>query len=340
MAEPNLYSDPSRDPLTAFGASCVKFPTNLSKMGIPYVLFGPYERQRVISVSGKASESLLDSLPPPQRKIALPIPSSALSTTLSVGYRDASLGGAMGSLAIGGSNVLGPINNLINAAKNVDFTAALESGKQILGELGSSAVDAGLVGALQGLGNISEAARDTVLLLGKRQINPFTEVLYENVPFREHIFTYTFQPKSLHESQEIDKILQYFKFYMLPEFSASKISIPGVDALPEAEGQFGVWLKFPLEWQITYSISDTTFTLLPSVLTSMQVNYADGVDSPKLFKPAGNESRRYPTKIDVSMTFKEVSFLSRNQIVVDDPVNSEDAGVFDDAKRNRTRYRF
>jgi len=337
----NLYSydDPSRDPLTVFGTDCVKFPTNLSKLGIPYVLFGPYERNRVVSIgeSFATPTSLLDGLPGPRRTIALPIPSSALSTTFSVGYRDVSLGGAVGSLVVGGKNILEEANKLKNAVQNADgwidkVKATVGGLAGIAGEAGSTLVDAGTTGALQGLGGISETFKDVATLAMNKTVNPFTEVLYENVPFREHTFVYTFQPKSLHESQTIDKILQYFKFYMLPEFTST------------LAGQFGTWLKFPLEWQIIYSIADTTFTLLPSVLTSMQVNYADGVDSPKLFKTVGNDVKRYPTKIDVSMTFKEVSFLTRNQIVIENPVTVEgtleNAGVFDTITKNRTRYRF
>lgn len=335
------YDDPSKDPLTVFGTDCVKFPTNLSKLGIPYVLFGPYERNRLISV-GESSDSasassLLDGLPGPRRTIALPIPSSALSTTVAVGYRDASLGAAVGSLAVGGKNILEEVSKLKNAVQNTEglygqvkaiFSGLVEVGK----EVGSTGVDAATVGALAGLGNISDVYKDAAILAMNKTVNPFTEVLYENVPFREHTFTYTFQPKSLSDSQTIDKILQYFKFYMLPEFTST------------LGGQFGTWLKFPLEWQIIYSISDTTFTLLPSVLTNMQVNYAEGVDSPKLFKPVGNDVKRYPTKIDVSMTFKEVTFLTRNQIVIENPVTventEENAGVFETIKNNKTRYRF
>ena len=46
--------------------------------------------------------------------------------------------------------------------------------------------------------------------------NPFTDRLFKNVQFRPHTFSYTFLPKSEKESETIDKIIQLFKYAMLP----------------------------------------------------------------------------------------------------------------------------
>jgi len=145
------------------------------------------------------------------------------------------------------------------------------------------------------------------VLLGSTS-NPFTDRLFKNVQFRTHNFNYTFLPKNEKESQEIDKIIQLFKYAMLPRPTSQTGGILGGDA--NLQGFF----EFPYEFQITHSIQATTFTLLPSVLESMETDFGGGTDSLKLFKKTGG-GKQYPTKITVSMTFKEMVLLNRDRIV-------------------------
>lgn len=327
----NYYDSDISDPIARFGAATIKFPENLSRQGIPYVVFGAYQRDRAISASGSTTTSILASIQSPLRVIALPLPSSALSTKYGVQYRDASIGAGVGSAAVGAKNALGSLNfSSIQSALSGAGDALSAGVSTVLSQVGLAAF-----GALGAIPEIGSQLKDVVSAKMQATTNPFTEVLFENVPFREHTFTYTFQPKSQEESIKIDSIIQYFKYFMLPKLSG------------EAGGTVGTWLRFPLEWQIMFSIADTTFTLLPSVLTNMDLNYAEGVDSPKLFKPISAQpginqlevGKRYPTKINLSLTFKETVMLTRDYVNVGTRLSGE--SMFTDLPNGvGARYRF
>ena len=94
------------------------------------------------------------------------------------------------------------------------------------------------------------------------------------------------------------------------------------------------FLEFPYEFQITHSVQDTTFTLLPSVLTVLEVDYGGGTDSPKLFRP-GKYGEQYPAKITLSMTFKEMVLLTRDRVMYDDAYKAFEPDVIGAAKRYR-----
>lgn len=298
-----------------------RFPENIATDGIPYVVFAPYQR-----AAPTTTNTLLTNLPQPARRIVLPLPSSALATKYGVNYKDTSLG-AIGAAIAGGGNLLGGLT-----ASQTDIGNISTKVTDIIGSQAAFGVF-GALGALPGGEQLVDAAQ---LTLGMKP-NPYTEVLFENVPFREHTFTYVFHPKSLTESERLDDIVQYFKYYMLPAISGGATTVTTT----------GTFLRFPLEWQIIYSIGGTTFSVLPSVLTEMDVNYADGVDSPKLFQKTETDNKRYPTKINVTMTFKEVMLLNRDMIALNDPtqrldgeIPTGDESVIKETQDNKNRYRF
>lgn len=303
-------------------ADVLRYPQSIADNGIPYVVFAPYQR-----AAPTTTNALLTNLPQPARRIVLPLPSSALATRYGVNYKDTSLGG-IGAAIAGGSNLLEGLS-----ASQTDVSNISTKITEIIGSQAAFGVF-GALGALPGGEQLVDAAQ---LTLGMKP-NPYTEVLFENVPFREHTFTYVFHPKSLTESQRLDDIVQYFKYYMLPSIAGGATAVTTT----------GTFLRFPLEWQIIYSIGGTTFSVLPSVLTGMDVNYADGVDSPKLFPKTGTENKRYPTKINVTMIFKEVMLLNRDLIAL--PSNADGASqirldgetsfVIEETEGNKTRYRF
>jgi hypothetical protein len=299
------------------GTTILRYPPSIVDNGIPYVMFGPYQRNTTVTTTNVFTE-----LPAPLRRIVLPLPSSALTTKYGVNYKDTSLG-AIGAAIAGGKNLLSDIQ----ADSQIDAAQLTQDVAGILGSQGVYGVF-GALGAVTG----GEALQDAAQLTLGMTPNPYTEVLFENVPFREHTFTYVFHPKSEQESQLIDDIVQYFKYYMLPSISGGTT---GATA--------GTFLRFPLEWQIIYSIGTTTFSVLPSVLTSMDVSYAEGVDSPKLFTKTNN--KRYPTKTNITMTFKEVMLLNRDLIAL--PVGGTrldgEEGIVRDANdttSTKVRYRF
>lgn len=297
-----------------------------SNRSIPYVLFAPYIKQGLTSLmdQNQHPNMVLDNLPPPQFVVALPLPASALATSTAVAYEEADLGVMGGMIA---SNIIKSFNgDLGNAAGGAAIGAAVSAltaasvGADwvtggIIGAATGSIIgkDASVTGMLHGLEAASSAALQTdVGTIFKKgfgfQENPFTEVLFKRVPFRVHRFDYVFFPKTAAESKILDKILQVFKFYMLPA-----VKNTGVGGLTSTTGAI---LSFPYEFQITYSVQSTTFTLLPSVLESISINYSDGTDSPRFFKVDAT-GKEYPTKVTVSMIFREIYMLTRDRVSVD-----------------------
>jgi len=304
---PNNFYDPYPDYISDFdNANSLRFPDSLADLGIPYVLFSPYKRQRMSSTgtSAQSTLSLLTQLPTPSWTIALPIPVSALATDYQVEYESPSFGSVGGTVLSGLQGVMG---GKVGLAGLQEVKNTLSRGAQ------EAASTANLLGAGTALGrNFLSGVLDNVVTNGKAGLdlylknaeNPFTEMLFKSVPFRQHVFTYKFNPRNLQQSKVIDQILQRFKFFMLPAFE--EFTIGGVTS-------FGTYLQFPYEWQIYYSVNSSTFTLLPSVLTDMKVTYAAELDTPKFFAPDA-DGKQYPTQITATLTFKETFILVRNYI--------------------------
>ena len=92
--------------------------------------------------------------------------------------------------------------------------------------------------------------------------NPQMEVVFKSVPFRTFEFPFEFAPKNPAEKDSMHKIINMFKFHMLPEYQGT------------TKGFFNV----PSEFQITYMYREERNTYIPKisrcVLNSMTVDYA------------------------------------------------------------------
>jgi len=295
-----------------------KYPLSLGEVrgGIPFTLFMPYKRPSLLKGirAIQTTDAVITSLPTPDFAIALPTPPSALKTTYAATYDDVNLGQA-------GGMILSELDLATNSAKEItDKLLEVGGGALVGGMIGKlvggnkgtvAGVLAGLGAGVMGAENAAKQAgvsiaqviaekigidEEAVNLIIGEATNPFTDQMFKNVGFRTHNFNYTFLPKSKEDSESIDEIIQLFKYAMLPRPSSTT-------------GFF----EFPYEFQITHSIQATTFTLLPSVLESLETDFGGGTDSLKLFKTTSG-GKQYPTKITVSMTFKEMVLLNRDRI--------------------------
>jgi len=92
--------------------------------------------------------------------------------------------------------------------------------------------------------------------------NPQMEVVFKSVPFRTFDFPFEFAPKNPAEKDSMHKIINMFKFHMLPEYQGT------------TKGFFNV----PSEFQITYMYREERNTYIPKisrcVLNNMTVDYA------------------------------------------------------------------
>src|SRR6056300_497428 len=129
--------------------------------------------------------------------------------------------------------------------------------------------------------------------------NPNLESVFKSVPFREFNFPFTFAPKNVKEKDAVHKILQLFRFHMLPEHQNG------------ANGYFNV----PSEFQITYMYRDNENTYLPRisrcVLKSVDIDYApEGVVSTLV----PDEKGAPPTIITMSLNFGETEIMTKETV--------------------------
>ena len=129
--------------------------------------------------------------------------------------------------------------------------------------------------------------------------NPNLESIFKSVPFREFTFPFTFAPKNEKEKDSVHKILQLFRFHMLPEQQSG------------ANGYFNV----PSEFQITYMYRDNENAYLPRisrcVLKQCDVDYApEGVVS--TLTP--DERGAPPTLITMNLTFGETEIMTKETV--------------------------
>ena len=124
-----------------------------------------------------------------------------------------------------------------------------------------------------------------------RAVNPRMELAFQSVPFRSFAFDFDFAPKNLKEVEMVNKMLQLFKFHMLPDVSNEK------------------YLITPSEFQISYYYREKANMYIPKisrcVLTDMSVDYApEGVFH--TFKADNKGAMPVISKMTLSFTETEI----------------------------------
>ena len=203
-------------------------------------------------------------------------------------YYEALETGLAGDMAAG-------IAGVINEAGFADKIKALAKGTSgVALELTKSAGFATL-GIIPGFEN----ARGVYDKFKGQAKNPNLESVFKSVPFREFNFPFTFAPKNEKEKDAVHKILQLFRFHMLPEHQNG------------ANGYFNV----PSEFQITYMYRDKENTYLPRisrcVLKSVDLDYApEGVVSTLV----PDEKGAPPTIITMNLSFGETEIMTKETV--------------------------
>ena len=126
--------------------------------------------------------------------------------------------------------------------------------------------------------------------------NPKKEQIFKGVDFRTFSFEYTFAPTNKNESEQVAAIIKLFKLHMHPEFNDAG----------------GYLFMYPSEFDIVYYQGDSENLNLPRhtscVLTDCNVNYTPN-----------NQFTTFTdgmaTQIQLSLTFKELAILTKDQIL-------------------------
>lgn len=160
--------------------------------------------------------------------------------------------------------------------------------------------------SLAGLSKLTLAALEAVSpgvfgLAGRATgmaINPNMELAFKSVPFRDFNYNFTFAPKNESELQQTHKIIEAFKFHMLPSMTQDQ--------------QF---FLSPSQFQITYMYRSKQNEYIPRitkcVLTDMELDYAPG-DKFTTLKP--DDQGASPQIINMQLTFKEMAIVTKEVI--------------------------
>ncbi len=181
-----------------------------------------------------------------------------------------------------GKNLFANINAFIGQTEGTgDLLATLTEAGKVLGRQ-----------VLQGALEVTfPGAAGFFTKLTGRALNPRMELAFQSVPFRNFSFEFDFAPKNKDEVEAVNKIMQLFKFHMLPDVSNEK------------------YLITPSEFQITYYYRDQANDYMPKisrcVLTDMTLDYApEGVFH--TFKEDGIGAMPIITKMTLAFTETEI----------------------------------
>ena len=129
--------------------------------------------------------------------------------------------------------------------------------------------------------------------------NPNSEMVFKSVPFREFAFPYEFAPKNEQEKDEVQRIIEIFKFNMMPEKRGAG------------------YLTAPAQFQITYMYRDGANMYVPKVarcaLRSMNLDYApEGVFT--TFK--GDDKGAAPVLTKMDLDFVEMEIMTKETVAI------------------------
>ena len=192
-------------------------------------------------------------------------------------FENEQVGNLLGVLASGGGDVAALMNG-----------AAGGTGSELVSR---ALMDAGSLPKVAGLGfNPGGLARAA----SKKVRNPFQEQIFKTMNFRTFAFQYKFAPRNLKEFENVEKIINLFKYHMHPEKSPD-----------------GAFFTFPSIFDIEYRYRnrENAFVnkIATSVLTDLSVDYGnEGVFT--TFR--GTEG--VPTEITMAMQFREIVLLSKD----------------------------
>lgn len=179
--------------------------------------------------------------------------------------------------------VLGGLYGGSSAIESSNYSKISEAGQQM-------ALNIAKIPAIFGMSSPANAFK----LAGKVQTNPFKEVIFESINYRHFAFKYTFLPRNETEVNNVQNIINLFKFHMHPELSAG-----------------GLFYVYPSEFEMVYYYKGAENTYVNKistcVLTDMKVQY--GGDYFSTFESGA------PAEISISLKFKELELLTKERIL-------------------------
>jgi hypothetical protein len=221
--------------------------------------------------------------------IALYLPPNVQDST-SAAYNGFATG-IVGMAAAGGAN-------LLDAMQRNDFEGAANS----IVSTAKTLTQEGLKKTAVGIVEAATQAEGTNELIGKafgQADNPYMEVLFDKMALRTFTYNFTFAPRNTDERDDVQKIIQMFRFHMSPEL----------------KGQNNRFLTLPSTFDIHYMYqmsaeyaAENHFynKIATCVLESCNVDYTPG--GVKSFADGS------PTQITMALQFKETELLTKERV--------------------------
>ena len=167
---------------------------------------------------------------------------------------------------------------------------------------GGQLLDAAAKRAVSELAEMTLGAEGTTQLINKafgQADNPYMEVLFDAMALRTFTYNFDFAPKNEQEALEVQKIIQLFRFHMVPELRGNQSRFLGLPS------QFDIHYMY-LSKDGASSENNYYNRIATCVLQNCAVNYTpNGVKS---FEDGG------PTKTTMTLTFKETELLTKDLI--------------------------
>jgi hypothetical protein len=186
------------------------------------------------------------------------------------------------SNAVGAKDYEAAANALVGGAGGVLTEGAKKAGAALAETLAGAEGAAGLVNRVFGQAD-----------------NPYVEVLFQAMEVRTFTYNFTFAPRNEEETQDVQEIIQLFRFHMVPEL----------------QGGAARFLTLPSEFDIHYMYigkdgtnveNDYYNKIATCVCTNVTVDYTPGKVS--------SFSDGAPTQITMALTFKETETLTKDKV--------------------------
>jgi len=219
------------------------------------------------------------------KTIALYFPPSVQQTySLSYNEQEISKQAAFGAEVIQGFMAKG----LNEASFQSALDPAMEGIKMAVNQMGIAALD-----------NVAKGASSLIALNRGKVMAPKMEVMFENIGKRSFSYSFTFTPSSEQEADEVQSIIQAFRFHASSEY---------------ADGR-GFELTIPDQFEIEYYTKNNQpngylHKIGTCVLESVDVTY--GGD--KMTWHETNSKGASPTKTTMALSFKELMTVTKSAI--------------------------
>ena len=216
---------------------------------------------------------------------------------------------------------------------SVDKNDAVTIAQQTAGTAKPSLVMDKAAAALGAVGGSADA-NDLLAVASKKVFNPYQETTFKGVNYRDHAFNFKFAPRNAREAKECYEIISTLRTAMLPstgnqdDFGNLNEGIQ--DVLTSKSGYLGGarFLNIPDIMRLSIVRMSTTdnksripagiarIVRFPTkcVLSTLSVNTSPDGQYNSL-KDGADTARDYgPAAMDVSMTFKETQFITREMV--------------------------